>query len=73
MELGGNKMNEEYRMFDSMKEAYKRLDEISSFREFVKLQIDMHGENTTAKDMLHRLNNEQCGIMVKLLDFFKNK
>lgn len=66
-------MNEEYRMFDSMKEAYKRLDEISSLREFVKLQIDMYGENTTAKDMLHRLNNEQCGIMVKLLDFFKNK
>lgn len=66
-------MNEEYRMFDSMKEAYKRLDEISSLREYVKLQIDMYGENTTAKDMLHRLNDEQCGIMVKLLDFFKNK
>ena len=63
-------MNEEYRMFDSMKEAYKRLDEILSLREFVKLQIGMYGENTTAKDMLHRLNNEQCGIMVKLLDFF---
>ena len=66
-------MNEEYRMFDSMKEAYKRLDEISSFREFVKLQIGMYGENTTAKDMLHRLNNEQCGIMNNLLEFFKNK
>lgn len=66
-------MNEEYRMFDSMKEAYKRLDEISSLREYVKLQIGMYGENTTAKDMLHRLNDEQCGIMVKLLDFFKNK
>ena len=66
-------MNEEYRMFDSMKEAYKRLDEISSFREFVKLQIGMYGENTTAKDMLHRLNNEQCGIINNLLEFFKNK
>lgn len=66
-------MNEEYRMFDSMKEAYKRLDEILSLREYVKLQIGMYGENTTAKDMLHRLNDEQCGIMVKLLDFFKSK
>ena len=66
-------MNEEYRMFESIKEAYQRLDGISTLREFVKLQIDMYGENTTAKDMLHRLNNEQCGIMVKLLDFFKNK
>lgn len=64
-------MNEEYRMFDSIKEAYKRLDEILSLREYVKLQIGMYGENTTAKDMLHRLNDEQCGIMVKLLDFFK--
>lgn len=66
-------MNEEYRMFDSMKEAYKRLDEITSLREFVKLQISMYGENTTAKDMLHRLNNEQCGIMNNLLEFLKNK
>lgn len=66
-------MNEEYRMFESIKEAYQRLDEISSLREFVKLQIDMYGENTTAKDMLHRLNNEQCGIMNNLLEFFKNK
>ena len=66
-------MNEEYRMFESIKEAYQRLDGISTLREFVKLQIDMYGENTTAKDMLRRLNDEQCGIMVKLLDFFKNK
>lgn len=66
-------MNEEYRMFDSMKEAYKRLDEISSLREYVKLQIGMYGENTTAKDMLHKLNDEQCGIMEKMLYFFKNK
>lgn len=66
-------MNQEYQMFTSMKEAYKRLDEISSLREFVKLQIDMYGKNTTAKDILHRLNNEQCGIMNNLLEFFKNK
>ena len=66
-------MNEEYRMFESIKEAYQRLDGISTLREFVKLQIDMYGENTTAKDMLRRLNDEQCGIMVKLLEFFKNK
>ena len=69
--IGGNKMNEEYRMFESMKEAYQRLDGISTLREHVKLQIDMYGENTTAKDILRRLNNEQCGIMVNLLNFFK--
>jgi hypothetical protein len=61
------------KLFDSMKEAYKRLDAILSLREFVKLQIGMYGENTTAKDMLHRLNNEQCGITNNLLEFFKNK
>ncbi len=66
-------MNEEYRMFDSMKEAYKRLDEISSLREYVKLQIGMYGENTTAKDMLRKLNDEKCGIMNNLLEFLKNK
>jgi hypothetical protein len=66
-------MNEEYRMFDSMKEAYKRLDEISSLREFVKLQISMYGEKITAKEILHKLNDEQCGIMNNLLEFFKNK
>lgn len=66
-------MNEEYRMFDSMKEAYKRLDEISSLREFVKLQISMYGEKITAKEILHKLNDEQCGIMNNLLEFLKNK
>jgi hypothetical protein len=66
-------MNEEYRMFDSMKEAYKRLDEISSLREFVKLQISMYGEKITAKEILHKLNDEKCGIMNNLLEFLKNK
>lgn len=66
-------MSEEYRMFDSMKDAYKRLDEISSLREFVKLQISMCGEKITAKEILHKLNDEQCGIMNNLLEFFKNK
>lgn len=66
-------MNEEYRMFASMQEAYKRIDEISSLREFVKLQISMYGEKITAKEILHKLNDEQCGIMNNLLEFFKNK
>lgn len=66
-------MNEEYRMFASMQEAYKRIDEISSLREFVKLQISMYGEKITAKEILHKLNYEQCGIMNNLLEFFKNK
>lgn len=66
-------MNEEYRMFDSMKEAYKRLDEITSLTKFVRLQISMYGEKITAKEILHKLNDEQCGIMNNLLEFFKNK
>jgi hypothetical protein len=66
-------MNEEYRMFDSMKEAYKRLDEISSLTKFVRLQISMYGENVTAKDILRKLNDEKCGIMNNLLEFLKNK
>ena len=66
-------MNEEYRMFASMQEAYKRIDEISSLREFVKLQISMYGEKITSKEILHKLNDEQCGIMNNLLEFFKNK
>ena len=66
-------MNEEYQMFDSMKEAYKRIDEISSLRKFVRLQISMYGENITAIEMIRKLNEEQCGIMNNLLEFFKNK
>jgi hypothetical protein len=70
---GGNTMNEEYRMFDSMKEAYKRLDEITSLTKFVRLQISMYGENVTAKEILRKLNDEKCGIMNNLLEFLKNK
>ena len=66
-------MNEEYRMFDSMKEAYKRLDEITSLTKFVRLQISMYGENVTANDILRKLNDEKCGIMNNLLEFLKNK
>lgn len=66
-------MNEEYQIFDSMKEAYKRIDEISSLRKFVRLQISMYGENITAIEMIRKLNEEQCGIMNNLLEFFKNK
>ena len=64
-------MNEEYRMFASMQEAYKRIDEITSLTKFVRLQISMYGENITAKEILHKLNDEQCGIMNNLLEFFK--
>lgn len=66
-------MNEEYRMFASMQEVYKRLDEISSLTKLVRLQISMYGENVTAKEILRKLNDEQCGIMNNLLEFFKNK
>lgn len=66
-------MSEEYRLFESFGHEYKRIDEITSLREFIKLQISMYGENTTAKDMLHRLNNEQCDIMNNLLEILKNK
>jgi hypothetical protein len=66
-------MNEEYRMFASMKEAYKRIDEITSLTKFVRLQISMYGENVTAKDILLKLNEEKCGIMNNLLEFLKNK
>lgn len=72
-EEGGIKMSEEYRLFESFGHAYKRIDEISSLREFVKLQISMYGEKITAKEILHKLNDEQCGIMNNLLEFFKNK
>lgn len=66
-------MNEEYRMFASMKEAYKRIDEITSLTKFVRLQISMYGENVTAKEILRKLNDEKSGIMNNLLEFFKNK
>ena len=66
-------MNEEYRMFASMQEAYKRLDEISSLKKFVRLQISMYGEEVTAIEILRKLNEEQCGIMNNLLEFLKNK
>lgn len=66
-------MNEEYRMFASMQEAYKRLDEISSLKKFVRLQISMYGEEITAIEILRKLNVEQCGIMNNLLEFLKNK
>lgn len=66
-------MNEEYRMFASMQEAYKRLDEITSLTKFVRLQISMYGENVTANDILRKLNDEKCGIMNNLLEFLKNK
>lgn len=64
-------MNEEYRMFASMKEAYKRLDEISSLIQFVRLQISMYGEEVTANEILRKLNDEKCGIMNNLLEFLK--
>ncbi len=66
-------MNEEYRMFASMKEAYKRLDEITSLTKFVRLQISMYGNNVTANEILRKLNDEKCGIMNNLLEFLKNK
>ena len=66
-------MNEEYRMFASMQEAYKRLDEITSLTKFVILQISMYGENITANEILRKLNEEKCGIMNNLLEFLKNK
>ena len=66
-------MNEEYRMFVSMQEAYKRIDEITSLTKFVRFQISMYGENVTAKDILRKLNDEKSGIMNNLLEFFKNK
>lgn len=66
-------MNEEYQMFTSMQEAYRRLDEITSLINFVRLQISMYGNNVTANEILHRLNDEKCGIMNNLLEFFKNK
>ena len=66
-------MNEEYQMFTSMQEAYRRLDEISSLRKFVMLQISMYGEEITAIEILRKLNVEQCGIMNNLLEFLKNK
>lgn len=66
-------MNEEYRMFASMQEAYKRIDEITSLIKFVRLQISMYGENTTANEILRKLNEEKCGIMNNLLEFLKNK
>lgn len=72
-EEGVIKMSEEYRLFESFGHAYKRIDEISSLREFVKLQISMYGEKITAKEILHKLNDEQCGIMNNLLEFLKNK
>ena len=31
----------------------------------------MYGEKITAKEILHKLNDEQCGIMNNLLEFFK--
>ena len=66
-------MNKEYQMFTSMQEAYKRLDEMSSLTKFIRLQIDMYGDNVTAKEILRKLNDEQCGIMNNMLEFFKNK
>ena len=66
-------MNEEYRMFTSMQEAYKRIDEITSLTKFVILQISMYGENITANEILRKLNEEKCGIMNNLLEFLKNK
>ena len=66
-------MNEEYQMFTSMQEAYRRLDEITSLIKFVRLQISMYGENTTANEILRKLNDENCGIMNNLLEFLKNK
>ena len=66
-------MKEEYRMFASMQDAYKRIDEITSLTKFVRLQISMYGENVTAKEILRKLNDEKCGIMNNLLEFFKNK
>lgn len=66
-------MNEEYRMFASMQEAYKRIDEITSLTKFVILQISMYGENITANEILRKLNEEKCGIMNNLLEFLKNK
>ena len=68
-----NKMNEEYRLFESFGSAYKRLDEITSLTKFVRLQISMYGENVTAKDILRKLIDEKCGIMNNLLEFLKNK
>lgn len=66
-------MNEEYRLFESFGSAYKRLDEITSLTKFVRLQISMYGDNVTAKEILRKLNDEKCGIMNNLLEFFKNK
>ena len=66
-------MNEEYQMFTSTQEAYRRIDEISSLTKFVRLQISMYGEHVTAKEILRKLNDEKCGIMNNLLEFFKNK
>ena len=53
-------MNEEYRMFASMQEAYKRIDEITSLTKFVILQISMYGENITANEILRKLNDENA-------------
>lgn len=66
-------MNEEYRMFASMQEAYKRLDEIALLLKFVRLQISMYGEEVTAIEIFRKLNDEKCGIMNNLLKFLKNK
>lgn len=66
-------MNEEFQMFASMQHAYKRIDEISSLNYFVKQQIDMYGEDITAKEILTKLNNEKSCIIENILDFLKNK
>lgn len=66
-------MNEEYQIFTSIQEAYKRIDEIMSLTKFVRLQISMYGEEVTAIEILRKLNEEQCGIMNNLLEFLKNK